>query len=59
MTGDWVTDAKNGTLKAISQIAKLPGPVSFFHCPSSLLLPPPIAFEDWPMVALAAAGVQA
>jgi len=27
MTGDWVTDARNGTLSRVSRIAKLPGSV--------------------------------
>jgi len=27
MTGDWMTDAKNGTLRAVSAVSQLPGPV--------------------------------
>uniref|UniRef100_A0A7S0Q803 Uncharacterized protein n=1 Tax=Coccolithus braarudii TaxID=221442 RepID=A0A7S0Q803_9EUKA len=27
MTGDWVTDAKNGTLRNVSALSQLPGPV--------------------------------
>ena len=32
MTGDWVRDAKNGTLKHLSNMSRLPGPIGQALC---------------------------